>query len=159
MRHFARVFAFAVVKPEWLNQHVHTRVLGYGHMVSVDIAYNVVRDIEYGQNNMSEIKTLAQKMEIGRHEKARRNGDPEIFFACGGQNRVFTIGGVFATHIGSATPRARPFALARLRFSFCQDRQLSLLSLFWIAFNTTQRTPFGINFPLSAFHDEETSPD
>ena len=62
MRHFARVFAFAVVKPEWLNQHVHTRV-------RVDIAYNVVRDIEYGQNSMSEIKTLAQKMDIGRYGK------------------------------------------------------------------------------------------
>lgn len=70
MRHFARVFAFAVVKPEWLNQHVHTRV-------RVDIAYNVVRDIEYGQNSMSEIKTLAQKMDIGRYGKLG-NGIPKF---------------------------------------------------------------------------------
>ena len=62
MRHFARVFAFAVVKPEWLNQHVHTRV-------RVDIPNYVVRDIEYGQNSMSEIKTLAQKMDIRRYGK------------------------------------------------------------------------------------------
>ena len=32
-------------------------------------AYNLVRDIEYGQNSMSEIKTLAQKMDIGRYGK------------------------------------------------------------------------------------------
>ena len=76
-RHFARVFAFAVVKPEWLNQHVHTRV------VRVDIAYNVVRDIEYGQNSMSEIKTLAQKMDIGRYGKLG-NGIPKFSRACGG---------------------------------------------------------------------------
>ena len=102
MRHFARVFAFAVVKPEWLNQHVHTRVLGYGHMVLV-VAYNVVRDIEYGQNSMSEIKTLAHKMDIGRYGKLGTLG-PKIFVACGGQEVVFTIGGFFAIHIRSATP-------------------------------------------------------
>ena len=96
MRHFARVFAFAVVKPEWLNQHVHTRV-------RVDIAYNVVRDIEYGQNSMSEIKTLAHKMDIGRYGKLGTLG-PKIFVACGGQKVVFTIGGFFAIHIRSATP-------------------------------------------------------
>ena len=101
MRHFARVFAFAVVKPEWLNQHVHTRVLGYGHMVLV-VAYNVVRDIEYGQNSMSEIKTLAQKMEIGRYGKLG-NWIPKFSSPAAGQNRVFTIRGIFATHIGSAT--------------------------------------------------------
>ena len=101
MRHFARVFAFAVVKPEWLNQHVHTRV-------RVDIPNNVVRDIEYGQNSMSEIKTLAHKMDIGRYGKLGTLG-PKIFVACGGQKVVFTIGGFFAIHIRSATPRSRSF--------------------------------------------------
>ena len=96
MRHFARVFAFAVVKPEWLNQHVHTRV-------RVDIPNNVVRDIEYGQNSMSEIKTLAHKMDIGRYGKLGTLG-PKIFVACGEQKVVFTIGGFFAIHIRSATP-------------------------------------------------------
>ena len=43
----------------------------------VDIAYNVVRDIEYGQNSMSEIKTLAQKMDIGRYGKLG-NGIPKF---------------------------------------------------------------------------------
>ena len=78
-----------------VNQHVHTRV-------RVDIAYNVVRDIEYGQNSMSEIKTLAHKMDIGRYGKLGTLG-PKIFVACGGQKVVFTIGGVFAIHIRSAT--------------------------------------------------------
>ena len=87
MRHFARVFAFAVVKPEWLNQHVHTRV-------RVDIPNNVVRDIEYGQNSMSEIKTLAHKMDIGRYGKLGTLG-PKIFVACGGQKVGFHYRGVF----------------------------------------------------------------
>ena len=41
-------------------------------MVRVDIAYNVVRDIEYGQNSMSEIKTLAHKMERSPAERMTR---------------------------------------------------------------------------------------
>ena len=96
------------MKPEWLNQHVHTRV-------RVDIAYNVVRDIEYGQNSMSEIKTLAQKMDIGRYGKLGTLG-PKIFVACGGQKVVFTIGGFFAIHIRSATRREkRPLLIANHR--------------------------------------------
>ena len=53
---------------------------------------------------MSEIKTLAQKMDLGRYGKLG-NGmrDPKIFVACGGQKVVFTIGGFFAIHIRSAT--------------------------------------------------------
>jgi hypothetical protein len=74
--------------------------------VRVDIPNNVVRDIEYGQNSMSEIKTLAHKMDIGRYGKLGTLG-PKIFVACGGQKVVFTIGGVFAIHIRSATPRAK----------------------------------------------------
>ena len=84
-----------------VNQHVHTRV-------RVDI---VVRDIEYGQNSMSEIKTLAQKMDIGRYGKLG-NGIPKFSSpaAAGArQNRVFTTPGIFATHIGSATPCRRIF--------------------------------------------------
>ena len=81
----------------------HHRVLGYGHMVLV-VAYNVVRDIEYGQNSMSEIKTLAQKMEIGRYGKLG-NWIPKFSSPpCGGpKSGVSPIRGIFATHIGSAT--------------------------------------------------------
>ena len=95
MRHFARVFAFAVVKPEWLNQHVHTRV-------RVDIAYNVVRDIEYGQNSMSEIKTLAQKMDIGRYGKLG-NGIPKFSSPAAGK-KWFSLYGVFSLYIFGAPP-------------------------------------------------------
>ena len=71
----------------------------------VDIAYNVVRDIEYGQNSMSEIKTLAQKMEIGRYGKLG-NWIPKFSSPAARAKIGFSrIRGIFATHIGSATPR------------------------------------------------------
>ena len=52
---------------------------------------------------MLEIKTLAQKMDIGRYGKLG-NGIPKFVIACGAAPKSGFTPGIFATHIGSATP-------------------------------------------------------
>jgi hypothetical protein len=56
---------------------------------------------------MSEIKTLAQKMEIGRHEKARRNGDPANFHRLRRAKSGFHYRGVFCYTYWERHPIAR----------------------------------------------------
>ena len=77
--------------------HHHTRV-------RVDIPNNVVRDIEYGQNSMSEIKTLAQKMDIGRYGKLGTLGS-QNFRRLRRAKSGFHYREFFAIHIRSATQR------------------------------------------------------
>ena len=75
--------------------HHHTRV-------RVDIPNNVVRDIEYGQNSMSEIKTLAQKMDIGRYGKLGTLGS-QNFRRLRRAKSGFHYREFFAIHIRSAS--------------------------------------------------------